>query len=115
MGRIEGVVAHNAFIVRQIGPVFAADLDDDKAGLSGVNSRAPVAIYGAPSLFNHSCNPNVVISFVGDALVARATRFMDTNDELTIPYVDPSLDYEARKEALKKVSLHARRPVKVPF
>lgn len=107
MGRIESIVALNAFRVQRLGPVRTniPGPDDDKNGVSDVNSRVPYAIYGAPSLFNHSCKPDVVVSFVGDALVARTIDGIKENEELTIAYVDPSADFEARKEALRRVRL----------
>jgi hypothetical protein len=50
-----------------------------------------------------------VVHFLGDALIVRTTRYISENEELTIAYVDPSLNFEARKEALKKVGYAAPR------
>jgi hypothetical protein len=50
-----------------------------------------------------------VVHFLGDALIVRTTRYINENEELTIAYVDPSLNFEARKEALKKVGCAAPR------
>jgi len=58
MGRIEGVVAHNAFDIRRLGPILTSGPDDSKTGATDLNSCAPVGVYRAASLFNHSCYPN---------------------------------------------------------
>ena len=69
------------------------------ASVSGMG--AGTALYGAPSLLNHSCDPNVEVSWARDATATfRASRRVEANEPLTVAYVDVSRDVAARRERL---------------
>jgi len=69
------------------------------ASASGMG--AGTALYGAPSLLNHSCDPNVEVSWARDATATfRASRRVEANEPLTVAYVDVSRDVAARRERL---------------
>ena len=69
------------------------------ASASGVG--AGTALYGAPSLLNHSCDPNVDVSWPHDATATfRAARAIERNEPLTVAYVDVDVDVAARREKL---------------
>ena len=69
------------------------------ASASGVG--AGTALYGAPSLLNHSCDPNVDVSWARDATATfRAARAIERNEPLTVAYVDADAGVAARREKL---------------
>ena len=69
------------------------------ASASGMG--AGTALYGAPSLLNHSCDPNFEVSWARDATATlRASRRVEANEPLTVAYVDVSRDVAARRERL---------------
>ena len=69
------------------------------ASASGVG--AGTALYGAPSLLNHSCDPNVDVSWPHDATATfRAARAIERDEPLTVAYVDVDVDVAARREKL---------------
>ena len=61
------------------------------------------ALYGGPSLLNHSCDPNVDAVWVsGDAtLTLRARRAIEEKEELTITYGDAEQPVTTRRERLR--------------
>ncbi|KNC87053.1 hypothetical protein, variant [Sphaeroforma arctica JP610] len=61
-----------------------------------------VGIYPLASNFNHSCDPNVVITFNGFELQARLIRNVHTGDEMTISYIDNAKPREERRNQLRK-------------
>lgn len=62
------------------------------------------AVYKLPSLFNHSCDPSVHVTWEhGDAtLVARAARDVSPGEELTITYIDADASTSTRRETLEQ-------------
>lgn len=60
-----------------------------------------IGIYSTPSLFNHSCSPNCVVTFNGIEMNIITVKEIDVNDEMTIPYVDIGLPKEQRKKDLQ--------------
>ncbi|OII71133.1 hypothetical protein cand_025490 [Cryptosporidium andersoni] len=54
------------------------------------------------SCFNHSCEPNCYVHAIDDATVVVTTnKEILLGEELTISYIDNTLDYESRKSLLK--------------
>lgn len=54
--------------------------------LKSTPERIGLALYPTASLVNHSCNPAMEVVFYGDACAMRATRNVESSDELTIDY-----------------------------
>ena len=101
----------NAFRVDIVPPL---DLAGDPAALlkaaaavvtSGAAPTSPQgsAVYLLASMFNHSCEPNVDVTFPENngllALVAAAD--VPRHTELTISYIDATMAREARQEQLR--------------
>ena len=59
------------------------------------------ALYNATSYFNHSCNPNAVLSFKGAEVSLRASRLIERGDEVTIAYTDTYRPREMRRAVLR--------------
>ncbi|KAJ4286905.1 hypothetical protein N0V88_007849 [Collariella sp. IMI 366227] len=51
---------------------------------------------------NHSCDPNAFVFFDGRQLKVRSLREIVAGDEITICYLDPTLDVAARKKILRR-------------
>jgi SET domain-containing protein len=66
------------------------------------NSSAGSAIYITASLLNHSCDPNVIVSFPrGNATaVFSAARDVAAGEQLTISYMDSEQPVANRQEYL---------------
>jgi hypothetical protein len=60
------------------------------------------AVYLLGSMFNHSCEPNVTVTFPSNnsKAVFKAAREIKRNEELTISYVDHTMNVDARRRAL---------------
>lgn len=58
------------------------------------------ALYGFPSFFNHSCVPNAFWSVRGNKLEIICVKKIAKGEEIFVSYIDSSLDYKARKNAL---------------
>ena len=59
-------------------------------------------LYIEASVLNHSCDPNAATVYFGSTLVLKAIKPIEANDEITISYLDLSLDRNRRQSALKK-------------
>ena len=83
VARIDGVVSYNAF-----APNCVKIPTLNMLASPGLNSEAepPSAIYGLPSLFNHSCHPNAVWRCFGDVMVVRAREMISLGTEITLAY-----------------------------
>ena len=81
---------------------FKASLEAALAS-SETGDAAGTATYLAPSLFNHSCDPNVDVDWVsGDAGMRARTRVdVAKGTELTICYTDGGAPVDARRGALE--------------
>ena len=81
---------------------FKATLEAALAS-SEMGDAAGTATYLAPSLFNHSCDPNVDVAWVsGDAGAQMRTRVhVARGTELTICYTDGGAPVDARRGALE--------------
>lgn len=67
--------------------------------VSGTGSGT--ALYAAPSLLNHSCDPNVEVRWAVDTNMALSARRDISQDEpLTITYIDADAPVAARREKL---------------
>lgn len=60
------------------------------------------AVYLLGSMFNHSCEPNVDVTFPSNnsKAVFKAARDIKRNEELTISYIDHTMNVVARRRAL---------------
>lgn len=87
--RVHHIVSRDAFGTGSSG--LGDDADRDGAS-SGIWVRA--------AYINHSCVANTEKEFIGDLLVARASRPIAAGEEIFISY-DLSSDYNARQKALK--------------
>ncbi|KIM83617.1 hypothetical protein PILCRDRAFT_431027 [Piloderma croceum F 1598] len=96
---IDGVVSYNAFspnCVKTVSP------DTLKSGDQSPEMETPSAIYGLPSLFNHSCHPNAVWRCFGDVMVIRARETIPRGSKITLAYTLGDT-YVARDEKLKSI------------
>ena len=50
-----------------------------------------------PSFFNHSCDPNTILLFIGDAIFIRAGKYIYNGEEITLPYQPPRDKLEERQ------------------
>ncbi len=77
-------------------------------GVVGANSfsyceaQGAMGLYGLPSLLNHSCLPSAHRTFACDAIVVRACRDMKKGEEVTVPYIAPSVPYDERRLRLMR-------------
>ncbi len=71
------------------------------SGTGGGGSSGSAA-YLLASLFNHSCEPSLDLSypFMDSTAVFTAARDIEPGDELTVSYLDVGLPYEARQQHL---------------
>jgi len=58
-------------------------------------------VYLAPSILDHSCQPNCVVSFSGPLLTVRALAPLNSLDEAFISYVDPGLPGPVRRAKME--------------
>lgn len=75
-----------------------------EAVLSGCSeSFSGSACYLLCSMFNHSCEPNVEMSWPANntKVQVRALRQIDRGEELTITYIDPNLPVKTRQNKLQ--------------
>ena len=115
--RLLGKLQLNGFEITSAEEVVEADAagdrkdDDDeeknqkKNARLGFGKHAPLGVGAFPSCsrFNHSCEPNCAQRFDAFAcVVVETTRFIAKGEELTIPYVDVSLDCATRNARLQK-------------
>jgi len=64
-------------------------------------SSEGIALLGACSAINHSCEPNCEVGFIDSTdVIIIATRDIDENEELTIAYVPEELPVDERREEL---------------
>ncbi|KAI0823932.1 SET domain-containing protein [Trametes gibbosa] len=73
---------------------------------SHLNSYAHGVFPLASRLFNHSCVPNAVCKYIIKpeepvTMQIVTLRNIVSDEEITIPYLDPALPYQTRKEALQ--------------
>ena len=73
------------------------------AGTASVAHHTGSAAYLLASMLNHSCEPNLDISFPGNNAVAAFTAARDIarNEQLTISYVDAGQGVAQRRRALE--------------
>ncbi|KAL3157536.1 hypothetical protein ABBQ32_011992 [Trebouxia sp. C0010 RCD-2024] len=85
------------------------DLDTDEPCVEGT------AFYAVQSCFNHSCQPNAHALRSGDDpnsfAVIVALQAISTGDEVTLSYIDESLPFEERQEALQDYGFVCRCPL----
>jgi SET and MYND domain-containing protein len=53
-------------------------------------------------MINHSCDPNAFALFEGRKLHVRSLKKIAAGEEITISYLDPTLDMSTRKNLLKR-------------
>ncbi|GAB6020958.1 hypothetical protein CHUAL_003601 [Chamberlinius hualienensis] len=60
-----------------------------------------IALFGEPSLLNHSCEPNAAVTFYDDTAIVRATQPINAGEEVTIDYTEPhSISKEKKNDFL---------------
>lgn len=71
-------------------------------GLPGEHQTGTAAFLLA-SMFNHSCEPNLAVTWPGNSAVVemRAARDIAPGEQLTISYIDETLPRAQRQEALR--------------
>jgi hypothetical protein len=60
------------------------------------------AAYHELSMFNHSCLPNCVLSFVGSTIYIKTICDIEKGEELTISYIDVSEPRAMRRKTLRE-------------
>lgn len=60
-----------------------------------------IGIYSTASLFNHSCSPNCIVTFKGTQLCVTSIKHIESDTEITIPYVDIGIPKIQRQKDLK--------------
>lgn len=71
------------------------------AMLGGDAASAGSALYLLGSLFNHSCEPNVLVAFPRDSTaVFTAARQIAAGEQLFITYIDAEQEVDARQQYL---------------
>ncbi len=86
----------------------AVDIDIEYVqGVVNANSFAYAesrgrALYALVSLCNHSCLPSAHKTFVGDAILVRASQDMKKGEEVTLHYILPSEPYDERRFRLMR-------------
>ncbi|CAF1100288.1 unnamed protein product [Adineta steineri] len=73
--------------------------------LSSSCSEIGAGIYATLSLFNHSCNPNVIRNFIGDTVIVRLLSSVSSNDiELMDNYgcLSATMDKDERQKKLNE-------------
>ena len=64
-------------------------------------SSEGIALLGACSAINHSCEPNCEVGFIDSTdVIIIAARDIDEDEEITIAYVPEELPVEQRREEL---------------
>eukprot|EP01134_Creolimax_fragrantissima_P001127 CFRG1127T1 len=89
----------------RVGDIFAAlsvMMTNSFNILDADMTECGVGIFPSASLFNHSCDPNVVITFNGIELQAKAIKDVQEGEELFISYVDNLSSRMDRRSQLKK-------------
>ena len=63
----------------------------------------PLSLSLRPSIFDHSCEPDVMFSFDGTKLILVALRDLPTDDvrQIYISYIDECETYQERQKQLK--------------
>lgn len=84
--RVHDIMSRNAF-----GP-------GSQYGEEGVRN-ASTGLWVQAAYINHSCLANAKKEFVGDLMILRATKRIESGDEIFHSY-DEALDYDARQDAL---------------
>lgn len=99
VARIDGVVSYNSFSPNCVKIVTPDTL---KSAAQRPEMETPSAIYGLPSLFNHSCHPNAVWRCFGDVMVIRARETITRGSEITLAYTSGDT-YVAREKNLESI------------
>ncbi|KIY67773.1 hypothetical protein CYLTODRAFT_490336 [Cylindrobasidium torrendii FP15055 ss-10] len=90
VGMVDGIMSKNAFSLHPLSSLGGSKTRPAKEAM-------PRALYTAPSLFNHSCDPNAVWTSVGTTIVIRAVKNIRVDEEITIPYVSGTTAFERSK------------------
>lgn len=99
ISRVEAVVTYNAFHVECLTTKMKGRSPADDAA---DNVHAPTALYGLPSMLNHSCLGNVSYSFLSDVLFMRCRLPIEPGEELVDSYTDSLASLQKRRQALDK-------------
>ena len=94
-------------------PVFCADPVRDALGDSYDQLCEGTAFYALQSCINHSCNPNAHAMKRDDqdkdgSAVILAKKCIEPGDEITISYIDESMEFDERQLALQDYGFNCR-------
>jgi len=96
---LDSILSRNTFNPSGVNDAAGASLTMDGA----------MGLWLLPSLFNHSCHPNVIWMHYGDIMMLRTIRDVGWEEELTIGYVDTaSLTYNKRQKVLQQLGFRCR-------
>ena len=99
--RVKAIVGENCFACipssREWVSLF---LEHGKEVVANMGTRGR-GVWVLPSAFNHSCLSNAVWETIGAMLFVRTVRAVRAGEEICIPYLQPSLSFEARSAAFE--------------
>lgn len=93
----------NSFRIDTVPTQSITDFSRMSVLLQNLKSSGGTAVYQLASMFNHSCDPNLDITFPHNnaVLVLRARRDIRAGEELTLSYIDAGQDFKSRQEKLQ--------------
>ncbi|XP_033119372.1 SET and MYND domain-containing protein 4-like isoform X2 [Anneissia japonica] len=94
----------NAHAVTSVDPSDSGGAVVGRSVVDVEQKRIATAVFPTISLLNHSCNPNVIVSFKDDEIIVRTTRTIGTEEELLHCY-GPHYKHMEKKNQLESVSL----------
>src|SRR5258706_12553935 len=103
VGRIERIIAFNSFGDPPVAPYISSG-DATEAGESSESliMNKPTSLFYLSSFCNHSCVPNATRALFGDVMVVRALLPLSQGDEITLGYISPGINIDARQKSLKQ-------------
>ncbi|XP_033119371.1 SET and MYND domain-containing protein 4-like isoform X1 [Anneissia japonica] len=92
----------NAHAVTSVDPSDSGGAVVGRSVVDVEQKRIATAVFPTISLLNHSCNPNVIVSFKDDEIIVRTTRTIGTEEELLHCYGPhyKHMEKKVRQEAL---------------
>jgi hypothetical protein len=100
VGRLERIIAFNCFGDSPIEPYISSTEAEESTKFS---KRTEVtSLFYLSSLCNHSCVSNAKRALFGDVMVVRASLPLSQGDEITLGYIWPGINIDARKKALER-------------
>lgn len=91
--RVHDIVSRNAFGLGPPSPNATREVEVRGTAVS-------TGLWVRAARINHSCVPNTEKGFIGDMMLVRAKRPISAGEEILHSYIDKSIGYKARQEAL---------------